>query len=201
MGKGHLCWDDVQTKKHRSPLSPWTLPFCWASHIFFSQTHFIFMPFSCHVPFFMAQLLVVHLVGAFNPLWKNISQLGWLFPIYGKNKKMVTKPPTSPGCSWWNPPRFWDATSLEVSPGARKLHAVLIQCVPPQADPREDEIPMMRAPWCWSYWPTKLSDFFGVSMLVNIPAPWFAYGYVYTYEYIYICISSHTWTIVLIWKR
>ena len=30
----------------------------------------------------------------FEPLWKNISQLKWLFPIYGKIK-MATKPPTS----------------------------------------------------------------------------------------------------------
>ena len=36
------------------------------------------------------------LVGGFNPL-KNISQLGWLFPIHGKNKS-CSKPPTSQPC-------------------------------------------------------------------------------------------------------
>ena len=30
-----------------------------------------------------------------QPLWKNISQLGLLFPIYGKIKKKRSKPPTS----------------------------------------------------------------------------------------------------------
>ena len=35
------------------------------------------------------------LVGGLNPSEKCESQLGWLFPIYGKMSKMATKPPTS----------------------------------------------------------------------------------------------------------
>ena len=35
------------------------------------------------------------LVGGLNPSEKYESQLGWLFPIYGKIKLMATKPPTS----------------------------------------------------------------------------------------------------------
>ena len=34
------------------------------------------------------------LVGGLNPSEKYESQLGWLFPIYGKIKLMATKPPT-----------------------------------------------------------------------------------------------------------
>ena len=51
----------------------------------------------------------------FNWVWlvvwtplENISQLGWLFPIYGKIQKMATKPPTR---NWWC--CFWPATSWD----------------------------------------------------------------------------------------
>ena len=32
----------------------------------------------------------------FQPLWKNISQLGWIFPIYGKIKNVPNHQPDSP---------------------------------------------------------------------------------------------------------
>ena len=41
---------------------------------------------------------MMFLVGGFNPSEKSKSQLGWLFPIYGKimKNKKCSKPPTSP---------------------------------------------------------------------------------------------------------
>ena len=47
------------------------------------------------------------LIGGFNPSERYKSQLGWLFPIYGKSKKSCSKPPTS--CLFY--PQWWDTSS------------------------------------------------------------------------------------------
>ena len=59
---------------------------------------------------------------------KNISQLGWLFPIYGKIKFMATKPPTSEvvlPSGWWSPPKLKSSNQV-LSYGHRSTWSAIL---------------------------------------------------------------------------
>ena len=97
----------------------------------------------------------VFLVGGWATPLKNISQLRWLFPIYGKIQKMATKPPTSLSMfsserhaternnwSWrinrnqplysslWKPHSFQIAGTLQTSIKGVQAHLVHMKLIP-----------------------------------------------------------------------
>ena len=69
------------------------------------------------------------LIGGFNPSERYKSQLGWLFPIYGKSKKSCSKPPTSstkePPCLTAKNNRFWLTHSIFSSAPSSALRSAL----------------------------------------------------------------------------
>ena len=93
------------------------------------------------------------------PLWRTwVRQLGWLFPIYGKNKKQCSKPPTSvnktDSLSWWwlgragwreNPQENLIPSWAVAPPIHSACNRAVGCCYSPQAWPPP------RKPWAWTF--------------------------------------------------
>ena len=134
---------------------------------------------------------------------KNISQLGLLFPIYGKIKNVPNHQPVFVVVMSWigrflsgsQPKKHGSNNQQSIHWSRRKnhwLHSSSLSCRPSAVKPGDGDHGHRGAPW-WSNHPTTMNIYLcmNVCIYVCIYTDIYIYIYIYIYMYIYMYMSSY----------